>query len=215
MNDSKNNINASENSEGSQELFQIIDESGEGFGFDLTPDALARPLLLGTASLFGVGMLVGIPFGIAMGRTDEPGKRLSLSSGNTARVKPTLDGVKFAASSFGLGTLLCAAMGLTAFYGIKSYYDVETFEEFGHIMRRTVPDKRAQIELSLSPLLRSVRTSASENLPAPVQRWRDRFGDSKFGRWLKGHIESSVNLVDDNELSNGTEIIEKTSRSHS
>lgn len=183
----------------SEEIFQIIDETGQGFGFDLTPEVLARPLLIGTSALFGVGMLAGIPIGIAMGRSEENNKRVSAESAKKARVKPTLDGVKFAASAFGLGTLLCAGMGVSAFYALKFYYDVESFEEFGHIMRNVVSERRVWIESSISPTLASVRSTAAENLPGPMQRLQHRFVQSTFGQWVKGQVQSSINIVEDDE----------------
>lgn len=190
-----------DNNANSEELFQIIDESGEGFGFDLTPEALARPLLLGTSALFGVGILAGIPIGIAMGRSEEPSKRVSSGAAKGAQVKPTLDGVKFAASAFGLGTLLCAGIGVSAFYAVKTYYDVDSFEEFGQIMQHVVSDRRIWIEKRVSPILGSVRSAATENLPEPVQRLQHRFGESRFGRWIKDNVQSSVNIVSEEELS--------------
>lgn len=85
------------------ELFQIIDESGEGLGFDLTPETLAKPFAIGAASLFTLGMMAGIPFGLALGRSQE-------AKGSSKKVAPTMGGVKFAATTFGLGTLLCSMM---------------------------------------------------------------------------------------------------------
>lgn len=190
-----------DNDANSEELFQIIDESGEGFGFDLTPEALARPLLLGTSALFSVGILAGIPIGIAMGRSEEPSKRVSNGAAKSAQVKPTLDGVKFAASAFGLGTLLCAGIGVSAFYAVKTYYDVDSFEEFGQIMRHVVSDRRIWLEKRINPFLSSVRFTATENLPTPVERLQLRFGESRFGRWIKDNVQSSVNIVADEELS--------------
>lgn len=186
----------------SEELFQIIDESGEGFGFDLTPEVLARPLAIGTASLFGIGMLAGIPLGLAMGRSEDTGKGIK---GGT-RVKPSMEGVKFAATTFGLGTLLCASMGAVGFYTIKSYYQVESFEEFGRVMRKAVPERRSEMESSLSPVLDTVRKSAGDNLPVPMHRLRERFSNSRFGNWIKRQVASSVTIIEDGsqqvELSN-------------
>lgn len=187
--------------ESSEEFFQIIDETGEGFGFDLTPEALARPLLIGTSALFGVGMLAGIPIGIAMGRSEESDKGVSSASAKKARARPTLDGVKFAASAFGLGTLLCAGMGVSAFYAIKSYYEVDSFEQFGYVMRHDVSDRRVWIEKNISPVLSSVRCAATENLPEPVRRLQNFFGQSRFGRWIKENVQSSVTIIEDEESS--------------
>lgn len=181
----------------SGELFQIIDESGKGLGFDLTPSALAKPMLIGSASLFGVGMLAGVPLGIAMGRAEETGKKLK----GVTRVRPSLDGIKFAATSFGLGTLLCATMGVGAFYGTKWHYQVETFEQFGNIMRKTVPARRADMEKSLSPVLNSVRQSAGDNLPVPMLRLREYFKSSRLGRWIKHQVDTSVNITNDTDHS--------------
>lgn len=186
LNPSSNTAN--DQSEDVGELFQIIDETGEGFGFDLTPQALARPLMIGTGTLFGVGMLAGVPIGLAMGRADESGKGLP----GSRPPRPTFEGLKFAASTFGLGTLLCAAMGASAFYAIKSYYRVETFEQFGAAMREAVPARRTEIEATLAPVLDSVRQAAGDTLPAPVERWQQRFSDSRLGHWISAQVESAV-----------------------
>lgn len=180
------------------ELFQIVDESGEGFGFELTPQALARPLAIGTASLFAVGMLAGIPVGIAMGRSDET--RGSASSSNKRAARPTLGGVKFAASAFGLGTLLCASMGVAAVYAVRTYYAVDTFDEFGRVMRQAVPARRKEMEENLSPLLDKVRKNASDNLPGPVQRLQQQYSDSRLGRWLRRQVDSSLTIVSDDPV---------------
>lgn len=183
----------------SEELFQIIDETGEGFGFDLTPSSLAKPMLVGSATLFGIGMLAGVPLGIAMGRAEETGKKLK----GSARVQPSLSGVKFAAASLGLGTLLCATLGVATFHTMKWYYQVETFEQFGNIMRETVPARRANMEKSLSPVLNTVRQSAGDNLPAPMLRFRERFENSRFGRWVKSQVDASITITNDKGNSNG------------
>lgn len=185
----------------SEELFQIIDESGEGFGFDLTPDTLAKPIMIGTATLFGVGMLAGIPLGFAMGRAEETGK----GAKGVTKVRPSLDGIKFAATTFGLGTLLCASMGAVAFYGVKQYYQVESFEQFGQVMRETVPAHRMEMEQTLSPVLDSVRRSAGDNLPASMQNLRRRFEHSRFGRWIKSQVDASVTITDEAETRDNSE----------
>lgn len=180
---------------GSEELFQIIDETGEGFGFDITPETLAKPLAIGTGVIFSVGMLAGIPFGLALGRSDDSAKGVK-----GARVRPTMAGVKFAASSFGLGTLLCTAFGITSFYAIKNYYDVETFEEFGEVMRRAVPARRSEIESGLSPILDVVRRNAGDNLPEPARRMREHFAQTRIGRWIKRNIDLSAVVETDSNV---------------
>lgn len=193
----------------SEGFFNIIDESGEGFGFDLTPETMVRPVMIGTATLFGVGMLAGVPLGIAMGRSAEESSgstKLSSSISATAStgakqpVRPSMDGLKFAASTFGLGTLLCASMGVAGFYAIKSYYGVNSFEEFGHVMRTTVvPARRHQMESSLAPALNSLSQAAGDNLPTPVSRAQERFGGSRFGKWIKRLVDDSVTIVPDDD----------------
>lgn len=171
-----------------KELFQIIDETGEGFGFELTPEVLIRPLAIGGGALFGVGMLAGIPFGIAMGRAQESDSK-SIKGG---KARPTLDGVKFAATTFGLGTILCGAIGVAGFYGLKWYYQAETFEDFGKAMKQAVPIRRQEIESGLRPVLDRVRSSAGMALPGPMRRMQERFHESRLGTWLKDQVALSV-----------------------
>lgn len=170
------------------ELFSIIDETGEGFGFEFTPETMAKPLAVGSSVLFALGMLAGVPFGLVMGRTQEgDGKGIK-----TRKVRPSLDGLKFAATTFGLGTLLCGAMGVAGFYGIKRCYAVESFEEFGMVMRDAVPVKRQQMETGLKPILDKVRQNAGDSLPAPMRKLQERFLSSKFGSWVREQVEFSV-----------------------
>lgn len=183
-------------------FFNVIDESGEGFGFDLTPENLFRPILIGTASLFGVGMLTGIPIGIAMGRSSEESNTRTTTIASKQGTKPppraSFEGLKFAATTFGLGSLLCASMGVAGFYAVKTYYGVDSFEQFGHIMRSdVVPNRRKQMEDRLLPLLRSVRQTAGDTLPGPVRRLQKRFEGSRFGRWIKKQVDESVNIIPD------------------
>lgn len=177
-----------------QELFAIIDETGEGFGFDLTPEALATPLAIGSGALFGLGMMAGVPFGLAMGRVQEGDKK----GVKGAKVRPSLEGLKFAATTFGLGTLLCGAMGVAGFYGIKQYYKVESFEEFGRVMKTSVPVKRDRMETGLKPVLDKLRQNAGDSLPAPMQKMRERFERSRFGIWLKEQVDISVVVTESN-----------------
>ncbi|KAI0565004.1 hypothetical protein FGB62_22g130 [Gracilaria domingensis] len=178
-------LNTEENTLPQDELFQIIDESGEGLGFDLTPEALAKPFAIGAASVFSLGMLAGVPMGLVMGRSQE-------SKGTSRQVRPSLDGVKFAATTFGLGTLLCGAMGVASFYGLKSFYEVESFEEFGLVMREVVPQRRAEMETSLGPVLKFIRRNAGDNLPGPMKRLREKFLQSRLGVWIKEQVDISV-----------------------
>lgn len=182
--------------EASEELFRIVDETGEGFGFDLTPQVLAKPLAIGTGVLFSFGMLAGIPFGLALGRTQDDGKGIK-----PAKVRPTLDGVKFAATTFGLGTLLCGVMGIAGFYGLKWYYKAETFEDFGKAMKQAVPARRLEMERRLKPILDKVRTNAGNSLPGPVHKLRVHFHQSRFGMWLKEQIDLSATVDKDSEPS--------------
>lgn len=185
-----------------EELFAIIDETGEGFGFELTPQVLAKPLAIGSAGLFSLGMLAGVPFGLAMGRTQDDGKGMK-------KVRPSLDGLKFAATTFGLGTLLCGAMGVAGFYGLKWYYQVETFEEFGEAMRKAVPERRNEMETGLGPILDRVRRNAAHSLPGPMRSLQERFHDSWLGKYIKEQVETSLVIkdavVDDPEPSLKTE----------
>lgn len=177
-----------------EELFAIIDETGEGFGFDLTPGVLAKPLAIGSSALFGVGMMAGVPFGLVMGRSQEGDGSKGVKTG---KARPTLSGLKFAATTFGLGTLLCGAMGIAGFYGIKRYYDVETFEEFGSVMKQAMPVKRLQMETGLKPVLDRVRKNAGDSLPGPMRRLQERFLGSRFGIWIKEQVDFSVVIVDE------------------
>lgn len=183
---------AASQEEASEELFSIIDETGEGFGFDLTPQALAKPLAIGTGALFSFGMLAGIPFGLALGRTQDDGRSIK-----QAKVRPSLDGVKFAATTFGLGTLLCGAIGVAGFYGLKWYYKAETFEDFGMAMRQAAPARRLDMERGLKPILDKVGKKAGDSLPGPMYRMRERFHQSRFGTWLKEQIDLSATVDED------------------
>lgn len=175
------------------ELFAIIDETGEGFGFEMTPEALAKPLAIGASALFSLGMLAGIPFGLVMGRSQE-GDGKGFKAG---KARPSLDGLKFAATTFGLGSLLCGSMGVVGFYGIKRYYNVETFEEFGNVMKQTVPIRRREMETGLKPVLDRVRQNAGDSLPGPMRRMQERFLGSRFGNWIKEQVDFSVVITDD------------------
>lgn len=190
-----------DNADFNLELFQIIDESGEGFGFELTPEALIRPILIGTGTLFGVGMLAGVPIGIAMGRSAEDSGRRGSGTKVVGKSppRPSLDGLKFAATTFGLGTLLCASVGLVSFYSVKRYYQVETFEEFGQIMRKSIPNRRSQMESGLTPILESVRQTAGDGMPTFAQRWQRRIEHSRLGRWIKKQVDESVNIIASDE----------------
>lgn len=50
-------------------LFAIIDETGEGWGFELTPSTVAKPLAILGGVLFAVGAMAGVPAGLALGRS--------------------------------------------------------------------------------------------------------------------------------------------------
>lgn len=196
---------------GDEELFQIIDETGEGFGFDLTPQTLMRPIAIGTSALFGVGMLAGIPLGVAMGRAQENDRR-GVKGG---KPRPTMAGLKFAASTFGLGTLLCGAMGVAGFYGLKWYYEAETFEDFGKAMKKSLPARRREIEVGLQPILDKVRNSAGGSLPGPMRRLQDRFHQSRLGIWMKEQVDASVTMMNDNVQAEGEQISTATTSNNS
>ncbi|CAN8073864.1 unnamed protein product [Agarophyton chilense] len=188
------------------ELFQIIDESGEGFGFDLTPEALAKPFAIGATSVFSLGMLAGIPLGLAMARSQE-------SKGTSRQIRPSLEGVKFAATTFGLGTLLCGAMGVAGFYGLKTYYGVESFEEFGLKMRQVVPQKRSEMENGFGPALRFIRRNAGDNLPGPMKSLREKFRESRLGSWIKQQVD--LTIVEEEAHQNTDSGEERSKQGHS
>lgn len=168
------------------ELFAIIDETGEGWGFDLNPETMARPIAIATGSLFGLGMLAGIPAGIAVGRS-QVGK-----DSKAGPVKPTMAGVLFATRAFLYGTLLCSAFGVAGFYGLKWYYDADTFEQFGARMRSAVPKRRQEMETGLGPVVSFIRSQASNSLPGPIQKVRERFQNSRAGVWMRSHFEADA-----------------------
>lgn len=181
----KNPIMAEQDGEKSctgEELFQIIDETGEGWGFDLNPETVAKPLGAITGGLFGLGMLAGIPAGLMVAR-NQVGKE------GGKKVKPSMAGFFFASGAFVTGTMLCGAMGAAGFYGLKWYYDVDTFEGFGMAMREAVPRWRREMEAGLGPLITRIRSSASDSLPGPLERLRAKFRVSKTGVWVRSHFE--------------------------
>lgn len=165
----------------------IIDESGEGFGFELNPATVAKPLAITSGVLFGFGAIAGIPMGIAMGRTAE----------DKNKVKPTMGGAMFATRAFLYGTLLCGAFGAVSMYATARYYNVWTWQEFGEVMRHVVPQKREGIESTMSPLLSSVREGAAEGLPGPTEKAKDWFGQSKMGIYIRNQIEEATNVDED------------------
>lgn len=212
MQSTENNTlsNGGDSQEGTdEELFAIIDETGEGFGFDLTPEALAKPLALGATALFGFGMLAGIPFGLAIGRAQEDGKGIK-----SAKIRPTVESVKFAATAFGMGTLLCGVMGVTGFFGLKWYYNAETFEDFGNAMRQAVPVRRGEMERGLKPILDKVRKNAGDSLPGPMRKMQERFNQSRFGLWLKEQVDLSVMLDRESEPPSPSNVNDSKSDSH-
>eukprot|EP00171_Calliarthron_tuberculosum_P020564 IDg20564t1 len=99
----------------SDELFHIIDETGEGWGFDLDPATVARPLAALTAGLFGLGMLAGVPAGLVIGRNQ-------LEQEGGKKVRPSISGFLFAARAFACGTALCGAMGAAGVFALRWYY---------------------------------------------------------------------------------------------
>jgi hypothetical protein len=177
------------------EIFTIMDESGVGWGFDLDPATVARPLAIASGVLFSLGMLAGIPAGLALGRTEE--STTSVGTG-CKPVRPTAGGAWMAFRAFACGTLLCGACGAAATYATAYYYDAWTWDEFGRVMRDVIPGKRDRIESTITPWLDPVRSGAAEGLPGPVSRARDRFGESRIGIYLRTQIEqAAANVVDD------------------
>jgi len=183
------------------ELFQIIDETGEGWGFDLTPATVRRPLAAVSATLLGIGMLAGIPAGIWAGRvqlsTERSNGDININSGINGRkvVKPTMEGVFFAAKAFAYGTALCGAFGYATFNLVKWYYQVDSFEEFGRVMRDVVPEHRDGMESGLSPAITRIRSYARENLPAPLANARVKFEQSRPGIWFRQRVADASSLI--------------------
>lgn len=176
---------AAMSSDGNEELFQIIDETGEGWGFELKPGVVARPLASISATFLGLGMLAGIPAGLWVGRN-----QLS-SEGAKQKVRPTAEGFFFATKAFACGTALCGALGVAGFYTLRWYYDAETFEDFGRAMRVVIPRRRAEIEGGLGPTVDLIRARARESLPAPLARLREKFESSRTGMWLREQVASA------------------------
>lgn len=166
--------------------FAIIDESGEGWGFDLDPETVARPLAMASLGLFTAGALAGVPAGLALGRTAND------DSGGKNKPRPTLGGALFALRAFVAGTALCAGAGAAAAYATAWKYDAWTWREFGAVMRDVVPKKREEIEGTVGPLLGSVRGAAADGLPGPTARAKDRFGESRIGQYIRAQIEEAT-----------------------
>jgi hypothetical protein len=192
------NASASTDAEAGEFEFAIIDESGEGFGFDLDPDTVGRPLALASLGLFSVGALAGIPAGIAMGRAGE-------ESSSSSKARPTLGGALFALRAFAYGTALCGALGAAGAYAVARHYDAWTWAEFGRVMREVVPRKREGIEGAVVPWLDSVRAGAEDGLPGPTARARDRFAESRVGTYIRTQIEEATRELSREEDGDGTE----------
>lgn len=165
-----------------EELFTIIDETGEGWGFDLEPSVVAKPLAAVSGALFGFGMLAGIPAGIALGRAQDP-------SESGKKTRPTAGGAFMAFRAFVYGTMLCGAMGAAGAYAAAWYFDAWTWKDFGIAMRGVAPGVQRDIESAVNPVLNPIRRGASEGLPAPAAEARDRFGESRIGKYIKQQIE--------------------------
>jgi hypothetical protein len=189
-----------------EELFAIIDETGEGWGFDLDPATVMKPLAITSAALFGFGMLAGIPAGLALGRSEEAAGPEHLGK---PKPRPTVGSALFAFRAFLYGTLLCGTCGAAAAYATAYYYDVWTWRDFGAVMRRVVPKRRESIDNALSPLLNRMRRSASETLPGPMNTARDRFGDSRLGIYIRGRIEKAVTVTDTGHPTEPSEVQRK------
>lgn len=163
----------------------IIDESGEGWGFELDPETIARPLAMTSLGLFSVGALAGIPAGLALGRTAD-------DSGGKNKPRPTLGGALFAVRAFAAGTALCGAVGAAAAYATAWHYDAWTWTDFGAVMRDVVPRRMDTIEGAVGPLLGSVRKGATDGLPGPTARAKDRFAESRIGKYIRAQIEEAT-----------------------
>lgn len=172
--------------EGADFEFAIIDESGDGWGFDLDPETVARPLAMASLGLFTAGALAGVPAGLALGRTAND------DSGGKNKPRPTLGGALFALRAFVAGTALCAGVGAAAAYATAWRYDAWTLSEFGAVMRDVVPKKREEIEGAVGPLLGCVRGAAADGLPGPTARAKDRFGESRIGQYIRAQIEAAT-----------------------
>ncbi len=179
------------NGDNGEELFQIIDETGEGWGFDLTPAVVMRPLASISATFLGLGMLAGIPAGLWVGRN-----QLS-SDGAKKKVRPTAEGFLFATKAFACGTALCGALGVAGFYTLRWYYSAETFEDFGREMRVVIPQRRAELENGLGPAVSQIRILARESLPAPLARLREKFEKSRTGVWLREQVANASTPPDE------------------
>jgi hypothetical protein len=189
-----------------EELFAIIDETGEGWGFDLDPGTVMKPLAITSAALFGFGILAGIPAGLALGRSEDAAGPEHLGK---PKPRPTVGSALFALRAFLYGTLLCGTCGAAAAYATAYYYDVWTWRDFGAVMRRVVPKRRESIDNALSPLLNRMRRSASETLPGPMNTARDRFGDSRLGIYIRGGIEKAVTVTDTGHPTEPSEVQRK------
>lgn len=171
------------------DLIRVIDESGEGFQF--TPSSVAKPLGIACLLLFGTGCAAGVPLGMAMGWGDSDHEKKK--KGTRVRIpdaKAQASGFAFALKAFAYGTLLCGALGIVGVYGIHRYFKVDSIQEFGEEMRVIVPRKRKTMEAYFEPGLKSIRSSAQQNLPAPLAGLQARFNRSVFGRWAKKNVQS-------------------------
>lgn len=208
-------------------LFSIIDESGEGWGFELTPSTVAKPLALLGGVLFAVGAMAGVPAGIALGRsaaaaednavappptpaglagrrggggvTPSPPAVVASAGAKPSAARAELSGVLFAAKAFGLGTLLCMTGGAAAVYATHWSLGVNSIEDFAAVMREAVPRRREALEDTLAPVVGGLRGAAGGALPPVFDRARDRFQASGVGRWVRTHLESAVTIVDADE----------------
>lgn len=167
----------------SEELVAIMDETGEGWGFDLDPKTVAKPFALISGGLFAIGLLAGVPAGIALGRSEESSGRKNL--------KPTAGGMWLATKAFAYGTLLCGAMGAAATYATAYYYDAWTWEEFGTAMRNIVPRKKQKLEQQCSPFLNVLRNGATDSLLGPTSRAKEWLSQTSLGNYIRSRIDES------------------------
>jgi hypothetical protein len=181
------------------EIFSIVDEAGEGWGFDLDPATVVRPLAITSVMLFSLGMLAGIPAGITLGRSEEAS---SATPNMGKNIKPTASCVWLAFRAFAYGTILCGACGAAATYATANYYDAWTWDEFGRVMRDVVPGKRETMEKSIAPWLEPVRVAAAGRLPGPVSHMKDRFCESRLGIYVRTRVENAAAAAVDDDVTN-------------
>uniref|UniRef100_A0A7S0ZLF0 Transmembrane protein 242 n=1 Tax=Timspurckia oligopyrenoides TaxID=708627 RepID=A0A7S0ZLF0_9RHOD len=161
-----------------EEPFQIQIEAPADFNVDeaFSPSRMAAPLLFVSGGLFMIGLMGGIPAGLAYGRAamDDDDKKLGKtkkSKDSKGSIKGDItgasskSGLRFAVLSFLYGTALCGAFGCAMVYGVHKYYEVNSIEEFVEKMRVVIPQKRKNLQNSIDPILNSIRNTATNTFP--------------------------------------------------